>query len=189
MRPLLLILLASTLAAWGSVAHGWAFSSPAPDRFAATVDRKVSHSGRASGSLRSLGAVEPRKYAVLMQAVKADAWTRRRIRMTGWLRVSDVSGWAGMWMRVDGASGPPLAFENMQNRPLRGSTGWTRCVIELPVAQDAVAVHFGALLCGPGQVWLDDVSFEALGPALPGAAERGHARGDLDLPVNLGFED
>ena len=45
----------------------------------------------------------------------------KRIRLSGHARSKDVSDWAGLWMRVDGPKGEPLAFDNMQQRPIKGT--------------------------------------------------------------------
>jgi hypothetical protein len=96
-----------------------------------------------------------------------------------------LTGWAGLWMRVDGQrSRPSLAFDNMQDRPVRGSTDWKRYEVVLDVADEATGVALGILLDGTGAVWMSDVKVETVDKtvATTGGANRLH-----DEPVNLDF--
>ena len=54
-------------------------------------------------------------------------------------------------MRVDGPdSGRHLAFDNMLDRPIKGTTDWTRYAVVLDVDKTAVAIAFGVLAGGEG---------------------------------------
>jgi hypothetical protein len=56
-----------------------------------------------------------------------------------------------------------LALDNMQNRPIRGSSAWTSYSVVLDVPPEAQWIAFGILLAGPGRAWLDGLQFEAVG--------------------------
>jgi erythromycin esterase-like protein len=84
----------------------------------------------------------------------------KRIRFSGYIKTEGVTtGYAGLWWRVDGPSGV-LAFDNMQNRGVSGTTDWKRYDIELPVAADAKNINFGALFPGNGTAWFDELTVE-----------------------------
>lgn len=84
----------------------------------------------------------------------------KRVRFSGYIKTEGVtSGYAGLWWRVDGSSGI-LAFDNMYDRGVTGTTDWKRCDIELPVAADARNINFGALFPGNGTAWFDGLSVE-----------------------------
>jgi hypothetical protein len=55
----------------------------------------------------------------------------------------------------------------MQNRPIKGTTGWQRNEVVLEVPKDATRVAFGILLNGPGQVWLNSTKLEIVGSGVP----------------------
>ena len=79
----------------------------------------------------------------------------KRVRFSGYIKTKDITrGWAGLWWRVDGASGV-LAFDNMQGRGPTGTTDWKRYEIELPVAAEVTNINFGAILTGDGSAWFD----------------------------------
>jgi hypothetical protein len=71
-----------------------------------------------------------------------------------------VDGAAGLWWRVDGPGGKVLAFNNMQQLKIAGTTDWTEYSFELPVASEAVKINFGMLLSGGGTAWFDDLKVE-----------------------------
>jgi hypothetical protein len=60
---------------------------------------------------------------------------------------------------VDGPS-QILAFDNMHERGVTGTTDWKEYSIELPVAANAENINFGALFPGSGSAWFDDFKIE-----------------------------
>lgn len=72
-------------------------------------------------------------------------------------------------MRVDGPGFTTLAVENMKDRAPRGTTPWTRYVIELPVDSAAVSVSVGIYHVGSGTAWFDSLTLEVVGVPMPRA--------------------
>ncbi len=108
----------------------------------------------------------------------------KKVRFSGYIKTQGVTrGFAGLWWRVDGASGV-LAFDNMENQGIKGTTDWKRYEIELPVAADATNINFGAILPGDGTAWFDDLSVE-----LDGVPYTDKSNFDLDFesPTAKGF--
>src|SRR4029453_10374627 len=96
------------------------------------------------------------------QQFAADDYRGKRVRMSAWVKAKDVDDWAALWMRVDGAKKSPLAFDNMGDRPIKGSADWKKYEIVLGVPEDAAQIAFGILMKGKGRVWGDDFKFEAV---------------------------
>jgi len=165
---------------------GWILAGAAPSDYEAGVDRKITHSGRASGLLRAKEM--PSKFGTLMQMFKADTYRGKRVRLSAWVKSQQVAGWAGVWMRVDGDDSKPLAFDNMQNRPIKGTSGWQRYEVVLDVADKASAIAFGILLDGAGAVWIDEVRFEIVDRSVPTTGMSGGSSLPAS-PENLDFED
>ena len=91
----------------------------------------------------------------------------KRIRLSGYIKTEGVTeGYAGLWLRVDGASGV-MEFDNMNNRGITGTTDWKRYEIELQVAATATNINFGALFPANGTAWLDSLAIEVDGIAYP----------------------
>jgi hypothetical protein len=166
---------------------GWFPAGSRPKDFKMSVDRSVAHSGKASASLKSVVS-EPAGFGTLMQTFKADAYRGKRVRMSGYARSQEVKKWAGLWMRVDGPQGEPLAFDNMENRALKGTGDWQKYEIVLDVPESAQEVAFGLLINGAGQVWMDDLGFEVVGKDVPTTGPK-MSKGAQPAPKNLNFEE
>ena len=91
----------------------------------------------------------------------------RALRLSGYIRTEGISsGYAGFWMRVD-AGIKPIAFDNMAQRGVRGTTEWTKYVIELPVDSGASGIMLGVLHPGNGTAWYDSLTIDVIGPERP----------------------
>lgn len=136
-----------------------------------TLDTAQHVDGRASLRSRRTDPApfDPRagQFGVATQRLPRELALGRAVRLTGWIRTERVDqGYAGFWLRVDGA-GRVLVLDNMSARGARGTTPWTRYVVELPVDSGATAVLFGALHPGSGTAWFDSLRVEVVGPARP----------------------
>ncbi len=137
----------------------WFMAGSHPHDYEQGVDSDVLFNGKKSAYLRSKG-LEPEGFGTLMQTFQASAYLGKRLRYSAYVKSEEVENWAGLWMRVDGVEkGTSLAFDNMQNRPIKGTTEWQRYEIVLSVPQDSTNIAFGILLEGSGQVWLSDIQF------------------------------
>lgn len=171
----------------GETPKGWFRAGSHPKEYEMVVDHSVTHGGRASASLKSV-VPETGGFGTLMQTFKADSFRGKRVRMSGYLRSQDASDWAGLWMRVDGPKNEVLAFDNMQERAVKGTSAWQKYEIVLDVPDEALEVAFGLLLTGKGQVWMDDLRFEVVGKDVPTTGGKLDQRAPQG-PKNLDFED
>ena len=164
---------------------GWFIAGTVRAAYVAGVDPGVAMGDGPSGYLKS----NRRKidgFGTLMQEITPDNYAGGRIRVSCHLKTADVSAWAGLWVRVDRVRGrPPIAFDNMEDRALRGTTDWTECVVVLDVGAPASNIAFGVLLSGTGTVWIDRMRFEAVDDSVPVTSL---AR-NRDEPQNLGFAE
>lgn len=166
---------------------GWLHAGSHPKDYEMSVDRSMVHGGKASASLKSI-APKTSGFGTLMQTFKADSFRGKRVRMSGYVRSKDVSDWAGLWMRVDGSKSEPLAFDNMQERAVKGTGDWQKYEIVLDVPDEAEQIAFGLLLTGKGQVWMDDLKFEVVGKDVPTTGGALNQRAPTG-PKNLDFEE
>jgi len=146
---------------------GWHIAGTVRAAYVAGVDPHVAMGDRPSGYLKSTR----RKidgFGTLMQEIAPDNYAGSRIRVSCFLKTAEVGGWTGLWVRVDrGYDRPPIAFDNMEDRALRGTTDWTECVVVLDVGARASNIAFGVLLSGTGTVWIDRMQFEAVDDSVP----------------------
>lgn len=161
---------------------GWQMAGSHPDSYTMEVDTQVKHSGSASARLSSKEK-RVNGFGTMMQQFTPVEYEDQRVRLSGWTKTQDVEDWAGLWMRVDGTQpGEVLAFDNMGERPLKGTQDWTQVEIVLDVPEEATNLAFGVLLSGTGTVWLDGLEFEVVPKTTPVTAS-------VTQPTNLGFDD
>lgn len=146
---------------------GWHMAGSRPaDYDAGLLPPASGYDGKRVIRLRFRAADPPAGFGTVMQSIDAARYRGRRVRFSAMLRGQEVSVWAGTWLRVDAENGTK-ALDNMYDRPLRGSTGWTEAANVLDVGQDAASVHFGVLLSGEGAVDLASLRFEIVGGDVP----------------------
>ena len=180
---------------------GWERSTAASaNNYVITVDTSSKHDGNASASIKFGCGNDEDSWTTLLQAIAADDYRGKRIRLTGWLRTADAP-MAALFMRVD-ADRRTVAFDNMGNRPIKGATDWQMYSIVLDVPTAATEMVFGTILVGRGQVWADDFKLEIVDNSIastnmkeavdameqhPAAAKSTNEANTR--PVNPGFEN
>jgi hypothetical protein len=90
-------------------------------------------------------------FGALMQTIAATRYLHRKVRFAALIRTENVTGWAGLWLRVDIPDGTSI-LDNMRDRSLGGTTDWTPAEIVLDVPPNATALAFGVLLSRAGAV-------------------------------------
>jgi hypothetical protein len=178
----------NSAAATGKLPGGWFAAGDNPADYDMGIDPTVAHGGKASGYIKPR-ASSPRGFGTLMQTFKGDDYRGKRVRMSGYVKAEKLAGWAGLWMRVDGPENKMLGFDNMQNRPIKGTVDWRKCDIVLDVPATSLDIAFGLLLAGKGQAWVDDIQFEVVSKdvATPNLEET--TKEMPRQPQNLTFED
>lgn len=167
------------------VPSGWFLAGNNPTNYRTGVDRSDIHDGLPSAYLASLA--KGNGFGTLMQSISAANYAGKRVRLRGWVKSQDVGDWAGLWMRVDKGR-ETVAFDNMQDRGIKGVQPWSTYDVVLDVPADATSINFGILLTGSGEVWLNDLSLEVVETDTPttGANSRTTLR---QRPVNLDFNE
>lgn len=173
-------LLATSGQLFAAAPRGWFVAGSAPQFYLVNLDSSVTYSGSPSTSLQAASS-QPGGFVTLMQSFVADHYREKRVRFSGYVKSDGVGGWAGLWMRIDEGS-QWAAFDNMQDRPIQGTSDWTPYSVVLDVADGATAVNFGILLSGSGTVWLSGVKFEVVDSDTPLTGSTANAE-----PSNLDF--
>lgn len=163
---------------------GWFLAGSDPKSYQASTDEAVTREGRRSARLESIA--DSKGFGTLMQSFAAADYRGKRLRFAAWVKASGVKGWAGLWMRVDGADNKTLAFDNMVRRSIKGTRDWTRYEVVLDVAEAAEGVYFGILVDGAGKVWLSDVKLEPVDRSV--AVTDMYQAQPPKAPVNLDFD-
>ena len=164
---------------------GWFLAGSKPASYDTGVDAQVSYNGHPCAYLKSKDS-QIDGFGTLMQDFRAEHYLGKRVRFSAFVKTADVQAWAGLWMRIDKDS-QQLAFDNMQNRPIKGTKDWQRYDVVLDVPQSATGIFFGLLLGGTGQVWISNVKFEVVQPDIQ-TTGGSIAPPMPDEPANLNFD-
>jgi hypothetical protein len=122
-----------------------------------------------------------------MQSFFPEEYLGKRLKLSAYIKSEDVKDWAGMWMRVDGEKGKTLSFDNMQTRPIEGSTAWKQYQIILDVPKESINLSYGVLLSGTGKVWMDSFEFEVV--TNTSTTTGNEAKKNLKKPTNTSFDN
>ena len=161
----LVIVIASTCVLTAAAPPGWHIAGSNRTDYESDVDPMAAYNGHPSAYLRSRRPfVEG--FGTLMQSFRADHYLGKRVRLSAFVRTEGVQGSAGLWMRVD-RGGKPVEFDNMQNRPIEGTTAWRKYEVVLDVPPGATGIFFGILLGQSGTVWINSVELEVVSTAVP----------------------
>ncbi len=174
MKPLYVI--AAALAAtslWVTAAEStsklpvpWLVTGERPTSYQAGIDNVDTISGKGAKFLRYAQG-DDKSWATLMQQFSAQRYRGQRIRFQAKVKTRDVSGWAGLWMRIDSKAAYSTAFYNSQDKPIKGTTDWQTRSVVLDVPADATVISFGVINGGAGEVWIDALAFDTVGEDVP----------------------
>ena len=174
-----------SLSTQGGVPHGWFLAGNKPASYDSGIDTQAAYNGRASAYLKSK-ETHIEGFGTLMQSFGASHYLGKRVRFSAFVRAKDAQGWAGLWMRIDKET-TQLAFDNMENRPIKGTADWQKYDVVLDIPKEATGIFFGILLSGTGEVWISNASFEVVASDVP-TSGTGVPQMPVE-PTNLSFED
>jgi len=170
--------------------EGWIKAGSAPKNYDMGIERGTGRDGQNVATIKST-AKKIHGFGTLMQQCNPDKYLGKRVRMTAYMKTSNVTDWAGIWFRVDGAQNKTLAFDNLhdgkKDRSVKGNTNWIKYEIVLDVPLNAVNLAYGALLVGTGQIWFASVAFEPVNTTVDVTGKEKNYM-PLSEPANLNFE-
>jgi hypothetical protein len=161
-----------------TIQKGWFISGDNPDCYEVGMDKTVVYNKEPSGFIKSKRE-KVRGFGTLMQQADIKAYTGKKLELSGVIKAKDVKQWAGLWARLDDEDMKVLWFDNMQDRPIKGTVAWQRVNIAFDVSSESSTLNFGVLLVGIGEVWMNDFKLvEIMG---------GKKKAITDLDVTLTF--
>ncbi len=177
----------------------WVLVGQDAEDYRLRLDPEVAHSGSSSMRLAARGNRRRSQWAASVQLVDAIAYRGKRMRLRGYLRADDVDS-GGLWVRVDGileGKYAMLALDNSEDRRVEGTQDWETREIVVDIPPEGVTILIGAMITGDGELWVDDLSFDAVAEDVPLTTEpevvitdQPYARppGVFPTPTNLDFE-
>ncbi|MEJ7559364.1 MAG: hypothetical protein WKF66_13725 [Pedobacter sp.] len=165
---------------------GWFLAGSNPESYEIGTVKDAERNGNVA-FLKSKKEVDG--FGTIMQSFNPSTYLGKRVRLTGYIKTKDVKNWAGMWFRIDGPDKTKsLAFDNMQKRPITGTTAWKKYEIVLDAPESSTGFVFGVLQAGPGEVWLDDLKFEVVDKSVP-LTNLLDTSPSISEPRNMNFEE
>lgn len=142
--------------------EGWFTFQHAGDKsYHFVLDTAQPHGGERSLRIDNVG---PEPYGAVAQSIVAAGYGGKVARFTAWMRTRDVSETGAVLTLLVLSNGAVVDQNFMSDKPVKGTTGWTRYTITLPVPRGAERVEAGAMLQGKGSLWLDDTTLEFVDP-------------------------
>jgi hypothetical protein len=167
---------------------GWFLAGDYPEGYNIGTEKNAERN-KSVGFIKSVKPIKTDKFGTIMQSFIPDEYLGKRVKLTGYIKSDGVKDWAGMWFRIDGESYKLLGFDNMQDRPIKGTTAWKKYEIVLDVPKESKGISFGVLLAGPGTVWLDNLNFQIVAKDIPQTKILPAIKEPVNKPQNTNFEE
>ena len=128
------LLVGTTLALFSfDLPKGWFKAGSDPAKYEMGVDKGAGQDGKNAATIQSTEK-SISGFGTLMQNCSPEKYAGKRVRMTGYMKSKDVAESAGFWFRIDAkGSKEPSNFDNMNSRPIKGTTDWKKYEIVLSV--------------------------------------------------------
>lgn len=169
-----------------AVPTGWFLAGTKPQEYDCSVDPAAAYNDLPSTYLKSKEGVKTTGFGTMMQSFSAAPYAGKRVRYTANLKSENVESWGGLWLRADGDNNNVVAFDNMQDRAVTGTTPWKNYSIVLDIPENAASMYMGLLLAGSGTLWINGIKLEVVGNDVP--VTHGSMKVLPPGPVNLGFD-
>lgn len=169
--------------------NGWHKAGSDPESYDMGIDKGAGQDGKNAATIKSIKRTKG--FGTLMQSCLAEKYVGKRLKMTGFVKTLDVKGWAGLWLRIDKKNdvSEVLGFDNMSNRPIKGTTDWKKYEIIMDVPTNAYNIAYGSLLVGQGQIWFSNINFEIVDNSVSLTSKDCNVCSTvLNEPTNLNFD-
>jgi len=167
---------------------GWKLTSTEPNSFQLSLEKSDPRDGKGSGHLKSTTKTDAQAKAV--QVSLADKFKGKKVRLTGFHKIKDVTKGAGMFMRVDQVSCQSfVAEDDFSKRVIKGTMGWLKFNIDIDIPKEASIMTYGVQLDGEGEVWFDNFAFEIISKDVKNTGMEGKVDIIPAEPINLGYQE
>lgn len=103
--------------------------------------------------------IDATDFGAMMKNTRADQYRGKRIRCKAYIKTSEANEGAGLWVRVENEH-YLLAFDNTDNRLVKGTTDWQEKEIVLDIPEEASTIVYGIYLTGKGKMLADEIELE-----------------------------
>lgn len=149
------------LTGWGRSANG---NGTPNEEYDLRLDSAVTYQGVQSARLQNKISA-PIGYGALRQDFQPETLRGKRVRFSGYLKTADIQDYTGLLL-VAVTPKSNISWD-MNSKPIRGTTDWTRYEYVVDVPQDCLTLMFGASIRGRGKVWANGFQFEVVEGTTP----------------------
>ncbi len=133
-------------------------ANPANGGYLFASDDSAAWSGTFSARISSRVAQPNPAGAAFCQTISAARFKGQRVEYSIYLQTRNAVPGAHIVLRAERADGRVVAFYNMAERWVRGTTDWNRFSVVIDVPGNAAVIFVGATLVGTGTLWMDDAA-------------------------------
>jgi hypothetical protein len=168
---------------------GWWKNGKDPEKYVVGVDSLQTWGGMPSAYVESLGEAKG-SFGGMMQTTAAENYSGKRVRLNAWLKTEEANDGGGhLWLRIDGQEqGKTLGFDNMDNRPAKGTSDWQEASVVLDVPAGAKSLAYGFFVSGKGKMWVSGQTLNEVGADVPTTNMLKARPPEPKAPTNLGFD-
>jgi hypothetical protein len=116
------------------------------------LDRNVKYHRKQSMRITSVG---PELYGAVYQILPTDNLKGRTVELSMWVRTAQATGGGAQLTLIARTGGAVRAHKFLNDPGVTGTQDWKRYSIRLAIPRDTERLEAGAMLVGPGTVWLD----------------------------------
>jgi hypothetical protein len=165
---------------------GWFLAGSQPASYEINTTTDLERPGKV-GCIKS-NAKNIKGFGTLMQMTEPGIYKGKRVKMSAFVKTENISDICTLWFRVDGDNGKVLSFDNMDNRPIKGTTPWRKYDIVLDVPDNSIALGYGLIISGAGTSYIDNLTFEIVDNSVPTTGTISQNKRPSE-PINLNFEE
>jgi len=142
--------------------------------FKCGMDPNVTSSGKPALLLLSTTA-NPTADGNAFCRVDVAPFLGKRVRISAMLKSANLANWGGIGMAAIAESGKWVRFDTSSNqllngainRPIHGTTDWSRIEIVSDIPTDTSKLMVGVQMKGSGRLWIDGAKIEVVGEDVP----------------------
>jgi serine/threonine protein kinase len=165
------------------VPAGWSARQEKQHEYRVSIDDEVVHQGKSSLFIRSL-VREPVGTVRVFQSFTANRYRGKRVRLSGFLRSSNITGVAWLLLHVDVTPEYQDACTCDGGVHLSGTTSWQKHELVMEIPAGAHSIDLSLYVQGDGALWANGIGFEEVNPSTPLTQETGLVKSG---PENLDF--
>jgi hypothetical protein len=143
----------------------WIARGSHPKEYTMGGDPTLEHGSENSSYIESI-VEETNGFGTWMTQIKSGKYLGKRVKLSAYIKTEKVENMASIWMRVD-SSTKMLSFDNMVDRPIKGTTDWKKYDIILDVPSNATGVFYGLMIGGKGKARADGLQLEIVDEDAP----------------------